>query len=152
MVSPNLDFLARRNAEAKAAKMPDPQKIEDEIADEVRKYAPKQQRAGVGNSGDMEKVRQLITNAVTTAHEDAGRAMDNVLAEARNLMERIEDAVDAHKKELFDRGQKIAVSLDSAVQELTRTIQWVEKQSPMLRDPKLELPAAAPKIEQESNG
>lgn len=99
----------------------------------------------VTNSADMDKIKQMLANAVTAAHDDAGKALDKVLQEARELMKRIEDRVTAHKKMLNEEGQRIAVSLESAVQELTNTCKWVEQQGPKLRNPQLTTPDTATK-------
>lgn len=98
----------------------------------------KVERRIVGNSTDMGRVKELLRNAVTAAHDDAGKALDKVLEEATELLARITKKVEEHKKALQDEGQRIAHDLESAVQELKRTVEWVEKQGPALRNPKLE--------------
>jgi uncharacterized protein YicC (UPF0701 family) len=109
--------------------------LEQEIGREVKTLPPRQD---VGNSIDMARVQTLLATAVTAAHDDTGKALDKVREEARALMQRIDEAVDAHKKMLQSEGQRIAMLLKSSVQELTKTVEWMETQSPKLRNPKLE--------------
>ena len=92
---------------------------------------------GLGNSTDMTKVRELLSNAVTAAHDDTCTALDKVVEDARSLLDRITKTVEKHKKALQEEGQKIAVQLEASVQELSRTVEWVEKQGPKLRNPQM---------------
>ena len=89
-------------------------------------------------SSDMEKIQQLLSNGVTYAHEDTCQALDKVCAEAQDLFSRISSAVDHHKNMLRREGQEIARKLEGAVLELRRTVEWLEQQTPKLRDPQPE--------------
>jgi hypothetical protein len=98
----------------------------------------------VGNSVDMQRVQKVLNNTVTAAHEDACKAVDKIVADARALVDRVAAAAEAHKERLKQGGQQIALDLESAVQVLTRTVEWVEKQAPNLHNPKIEEPTDLP--------
>jgi ABC-type transporter Mla subunit MlaD len=117
---------------------PRPEQLVNEIENEIGTMVAKQQpqpRRAIGNSSDMARIQELVSNAITAAHDDTGKALDKVLEEARGLLNRITAAVEQHKKTLQEQGQKIAADLESTVQELKRTCEWVEKQGPNLRSP-----------------
>lgn len=113
---------------------------EDEIEDAIKKFIPKKYQPdvmSVGSSDDMNHLKQLLSNTVTAAHADTCTALDRVVEEADALLARLKKAVEAHKQMLQNEGQGIAVKLESAVQELTRTVEWAERQGPSLRNPEL---------------
>ena len=124
---------------------PDVRNAVADIEEEIGKIAQQQaipallQRSrDIGNSVDMQRAQTVLNNTITAAHEDTCKALDKVVGDARDLLDRITKSVDNHKKMLQDEGQKIAVALEAAIHELTNTVKWVETQSPKLRDPKLE--------------
>ncbi len=94
------------------------------------------------NSADMTKAREVLSNGVTQAHGDACTALDKIVEDARVLFEKITGKVEERKKKLQEEGQKIAEELEAAMRELTRTLEWVEKQGPRLRKP--EMPETKP--------
>jgi uncharacterized protein YicC (UPF0701 family) len=105
------------------------------IEDEMAGMVAADRRPNVGSPEAMDKIEKLLSNAVTAAHEDAGKALDRVISEARELMRRIEEGVEQHKQKLQKDGQVMASHLEAAVQALTTTVQWVEQQAPKLRNP-----------------
>lgn len=111
----------------------------DTLEDDIREFIPKK-ATGIGNSTDMNRVKELLHNGVTAAHKDTCNALDKIVADATELMNRLMNAVNEHKHMLEEEGQKIAVQLEGAIQELTRTVEWVEKQGPNLRNPQYNPP------------
>lgn len=144
-------FLKRNKRTNTEGYLPEAPTLEQSLEREVETILTIESRkSGIGNSIDMGRVQELLSNAVTAAHDDTGKALDKVRREAHVLMQRIDEAVDKHKQLLQTEGQKIATMLESAVQELTRTVEWVEGQSPKLRNPQLEPKENLDKVRAES--
>jgi uncharacterized protein YicC (UPF0701 family) len=116
--------------------------IEADIAQLAAQEAiPVLERArDIGNSTDMQKAKAMVNNTVTAAHTDTCKALDKVVAEIRGLAERAARDVDEYKKALQSGGQEVAVMLEATMQTITRTVEWIEKATPALRNPKLEPP------------
>lgn len=137
--------LVRRNKPQQSPpQAPIPQDVEQEIRE-----AMSSQGLTKNTSAHMIHVQELVDNAVTQAHGDTCRALDKVVTEAKALLERIEKKVEVHKKKLQDEGQKIALELEASMQILTDTVEWVEKQSPQLRQPSLRKKADGQKQQEE---
>ena len=118
--------------------------LEEEIsglthADLSQQEAPTMTRArDIGNSTDMQKAKQIVENTITAAHASTAKALDSVVAEIQALADRAKRDVEAYKTGLESGGQEIAVKLEATMQTITRTVEWIEKHTPDLRNPKLE--------------
>jgi DNA anti-recombination protein RmuC len=124
------DVRAMENVEAEIARL---------AATEIPQMAERAERTrSVGNSADMKKVQQMLNTSITAAHEDTCKTLDKAIEEARALLERMENAVETHKKMLKDEGLKVAVIVESGMQGLKRTVELVEKQMPDLLNPRLD--------------
>jgi len=106
------------------------QKTEREIENSIKRSG-----VPVGNSADLNKVREVLNNGVTHAHDDACKAVDKVVADARALMGRLEKAAEEHNKLLCDKGQEIAQQIESAMNRLTTTVEWIEERTKELKPP-----------------
>jgi hypothetical protein len=111
--------------------------LEEIVSDEVLRYAPKHAR----DSGeDMKRVQGVLSDGVTAAHHEACERVDRAVDQARALLDRLVIAAEAHKARLRQEGQDIAVKLQAAIQELTKTVEWAEQRGLALRSPELALP------------
>jgi uncharacterized protein YaaQ len=111
--------------------------LEQEIGKLAASEYPGRSR-DVGNSADMQRVKQIVENAVTAAHKDTCRALDKVVAEIQEMANRAKKDVEEYKRGLESGGQDIAVLLEATMQQCKRTVEWIEKVTPDLRHPKLE--------------
>jgi hypothetical protein len=110
------------------------------LAERDPEYKRPEQSRTIGNSTGMKQAQHILNNTVTAAHDDACKAVDAKVEEGRALMARLERAAENHKARLKEGGQKIALDMESAMQALSRTVEWFEKQAPDLHNPKLDTP------------
>ena len=116
-------------------KLPKPESIEKELEAFIPKHVVPIRGREVTNSVDMAKIKTLLHNAVTDAHDDTCAALDRVVKDAATLMTRLTKAVEEHKEMLHEKGKNIALTLEAAVQELTLAVEWAEEQTGRLRNP-----------------
>jgi len=95
----------------------------------------------LNNADNMHKAQQIINNGLTAAHRDTIKVMHALRDECHALVARVDKLVDEHEAMLNSKGNEIAIVLESAMNELKRSVAWFEEQMPRLADPKLELPA-----------
>src|SRR5215472_15237038 len=83
----------------------------------------------------------IINNTLTAAHGDTIKVLHAMRDECHALVARVDKLVDEHEAMLESKGQSMAHVLESAMQELKRSVAWFEEQTPRLENPKLEAPA-----------
>ena len=111
--------------------------VEDDIRSTLRSV-----KTSVSNAVDnMAKMHTLLNNGITHAHDDVGAALDKVRDEIHQQVAKVDKLIDDYKGRLHAGGQEIAVTIEGVMQELKRTAEWLEEQTPRIRKPKLELPA-----------
>jgi hypothetical protein len=101
-------------------------------------YKQPERTRDIGNSADMQRVKQIVANSVTAAHADTCKALDKFVAEIRTMANRAEKDVEEYKKGLESGGQEIAVRLEATMQTVTLTVETIEKLTLALRNPTLE--------------
>jgi hypothetical protein len=106
--------------------------IEADIAAEVKTVKSEVPPA---KSADIKKANRMVTNTITIAHDDTASVLDHALAEVHALTRRADEAVTEHKRLLAARGQEIARFMEGVVLELNRMVDWLEQETPRLRDP-----------------
>jgi hypothetical protein len=120
-----------------------PVAVPDEMEDGLRALARQEFNAApvLNNADNMEQAQRIIDNTLTAAHGDTIKVLHSMRAECHQLVERVDKLVDEHEALLRKKGQTVAVVIEAAMQELKRSVAWLEEQTPRLVDPKLELPA-----------
>jgi len=119
------------------------QAVPTELEDELRMLTRKVERTvpALNNAENMQKAQHIINNTLTAAHGDTIKVLHKMRDECHALVARVDKLVDEHEAMLESKGQSMAHVLESAMQELKRSVAWLEEQTPRLENPKLEAPA-----------
>ena len=114
-----------------------------DLEEELRELAHTQivRTPALNNAENMQKAQHIINNTLTAAHGDTIKVLHAMRDECHALVARVDKLVDEHEAMLESKGQSMAHVLESAMQELKRSVAWLEEQTPRLVEPKLEAPA-----------
>ena len=148
-----MNLLAKKEPPMRPRPVPEPVDIEADIA-EIAKVA--RRGAGLGNSRDMERAKELLSSGLTAAYKDGAEALEQAIDQANAEREKLKNAVakmDAemdhikrqaaeHILDLKSRCSEITAAVEARMVHLEQMLRWLEDQRTALKHPPQPAPTA----------